>query len=194
MKQANTEEKALFEGNIIDPSFVIDNNGDTKDIKTFIKNKYLVILVYIKNDSPYCQLQLKDFSRSLELFRELGAEIIAISTDSFATKNASSKKVVANYSFPILSDKGGTLLKKWGLLNIYDKSNVAVPTVLVIDSEGIVKYRSMDRTSARVMPETLLRVIRQNFNTNFPQKTYLLSIKNELNWLIPNWVKSRFSF
>ena len=96
-----------------------------------------VMLVFYSGDwSPYCNGQLASFARKFEEFEERGAQIAGISVDSPSNNARMVGKL--QLPFPLLSDPEGELARLCGLWN--EEEGVAVPSVVVIDQSGEVRY------------------------------------------------------
>lgn len=65
------------------PSFKAkDTNGDDFDSQNLVGHKPLVIYFYPKDNTPGCTTQACSFRDQYEDFKDLGAEVIGISSDS----------------------------------------------------------------------------------------------------------------
>ena len=65
------------------PNFLSkDTNGNDFDSRNFIGKQPVVIYFYPKDDTPGCTLQACSFRDSHQDFKDLGAEVIGISSDS----------------------------------------------------------------------------------------------------------------
>jgi peroxiredoxin len=96
-----------------------------------------VMLIFYSGDwSPYCNGQLASFARKFEEFEERGAQIAGISVDSPSNNARMVGKL--QLPFPLLSDPEGELARLCGLWN--EEEGVAVPSVVVIDQSGEVRY------------------------------------------------------
>ena len=89
-------------------------NGETFELKK-IKNKFLVLYFYPKDDTPGCTLETKDFNSLLSNFKKLKCEVYGISKDSLE----SHKKFKEKYKvkFELLSDEDKKIIKlykTWG--------------------------------------------------------------------------------
>jgi peroxiredoxin len=96
-----------------------------------------VMLVFYSGDwSPYCNGQLASYARGVEEFEERGVQVAGISVDP-PSNNA---KMVGKLQlpFPLLSDPEGELTRLYGLWD--DEAGVAVPSLLVVDQSGEVRY------------------------------------------------------
>jgi peroxiredoxin len=96
-----------------------------------------VMLVFYWGDwSPYCNGQLASIAREFEEFQSRGAQIAGISVDPPSNNARMVGKLLL--PFPLLSDPEGELARLFGLWN--EEEGVAVPSVVVIDQSGEVRY------------------------------------------------------
>ncbi len=96
-----------------------------------------VMLVFYRGDwSPYCNGQLASFAREFEEFESRGAQIAGISVDPPSNNARMVGKLLL--PFPLLSDPEGELARVFGLWN--EEEGVAVPSIVVIDQSGEVRY------------------------------------------------------
>jgi peroxiredoxin Q/BCP len=85
------------------PNFTAkDTNGNDFDSQDLIGKKPLVIYFYPKDNTPGCTAQACSFRDQYEDFKDLGAEVIGISSDSVA----SHQKFTQQFQLPfiLLSD------------------------------------------------------------------------------------------
>jgi thioredoxin-dependent peroxiredoxin len=96
------------------PDFKLqDQNGQWVDIKTLIGAKNLIIYFYPKDDTPGCTKEACMFRDSYEEFKDLGCEVIGISSDDIKSHKAFSEK--HRLSFLLLADVKGTVRKQFGV-------------------------------------------------------------------------------
>jgi peroxiredoxin len=96
-----------------------------------------VMLVFYWGDwSPYCNGQLASIAREFEEFESRGAQVAGISVDPPSNNARMVGKLLL--PFPLLSDPEGELARLFGLWN--EEEGVAVPSVVVIDQSGEVRY------------------------------------------------------
>lgn len=92
------------------PEFSLkDQHGNLVSSTSFLGNKPLVIFFYPKDDTPGCTKEACSFRDSYEEFKDLGAEVIGISSDSEESHN----KFASKYSLPfiLLSDENKKVRK-----------------------------------------------------------------------------------
>ena len=96
------------------PDFQLpDRNGRQVSLGDFRGKKSVVLYFYPKDDTPGCTAESCEFRDRYEDFKEAGAEVIGISSDS----EASHEKFADKHRLPfiLLSDRGGAVRKKYGV-------------------------------------------------------------------------------
>jgi peroxiredoxin len=95
-------------------------------------------------------------------FAAVGARIAALSVDE--PVRAEAMRVELRLPFPVLCDPERAVVTAWGLLNTREKGGIAYPAVFVLDRDRMVRYRSLDRTAARVSAEAVLAFLRNGMH------------------------------
>jgi peroxiredoxin Q/BCP len=96
------------------PNFTAkDTNGNDFDSQGLIGKKPLVIYFYPKDNTPGCTVQACSFRDQYEDFKDLGAEVIGISSDSVV----SHQKFTQQFQLPfiLLSDQDKKIRKLFGV-------------------------------------------------------------------------------
>lgn len=129
------------------PDFTLPTQaGSTVSLKDFLGKSIVVLYFYPKDHTGGCIKEACSFRDSYEIFKEAGAEVIGVSSDSVASHNKFAQK--HQLPFILASDTRGKLRKRYG-----------VPTTLgilpgrvtyIIDKQGIVRHIS----SSHFAPET----------------------------------------
>ncbi len=110
-------------------------DGNNVSLHDFRGKKAVVLYFYPKDDSPGCTVEACTFRDSYEVFKEAGAEVIGVSSDSqeshqqFASKN--------HVPFILASDQGGVLRKHYGVATTMGLLPGRV--TYVIDKQGVVR-------------------------------------------------------
>lgn len=97
----------------------------------------------------------------LEELEELGAEVVAVSTDDPASVR---KLAEANgLGYTILTDPGGEVIERYGIRNRRHMDGVLPdPTALVLDGQGRVRYKRIDEDyTLRPPTEDLVEAVRR---------------------------------
>lgn len=105
--------KELKVGDVIPHFTAIDTDGNTFDSASVVGSKPLVIYFYPKDNTPGCTAQACSFRDQYEDFKDLGAEVIGISSDSLASHQKFSKQY--RLPFILLSDSDKTIRKSFGV-------------------------------------------------------------------------------
>lgn len=118
------------------PEFsVTTQNGDEIRSSDFIGKKSLVVYFYPKDNTSGCTAQACAFRDAYEQFTEAGAEVIGVSGDSPDSHRGFAAS--QNLPFHLVSDKDGSLRKKFGVPRTFGILPGRV--TYVIDREGIVR-------------------------------------------------------
>ena len=119
------------------PDFdLTDAKGKHVRLADFRGKRAVVLYFYPKDDTPGCTKEACSFRDSYESFKEAGAEVIGVSSDS----EASHEKFASKFKLPftLLADKGGAVRKQYGVPATLGLLPGRV--TFVIDREGIVRH------------------------------------------------------
>lgn len=78
------------------PDFELKSADGKSHALSEFKGKYVVLYFYPKDDTPGCTIEAKQFNKSLEKFRKIGAEIIGVSKDDLASHKKFCDKISLN--------------------------------------------------------------------------------------------------
>lgn len=118
------------------PNFTLPSStGENISLSQFFGKKKVVIFFYPMDESPVCSREAEAFRDKYEAFKELGAEVLGISSQSME----SHKSFIKHHNLPyfLLSDLDNSVRKLYGVsstLGIVPKR-----VTFVIDKEGIIK-------------------------------------------------------
>tara|TARA_B100001250_G_C19757554_1_gene770883 strand:- start:152 stop:628 length:477 start_codon:yes stop_codon:yes gene_type:complete len=128
------------------PNFRIEStNGDIIDLKK-LKNKFVVIYFYPKNDTPGCTLETKDFNLLLPKFKKLNCLVLGISKDNLKSHIKFKKKY--KIKFDLLSDEKKVAIKSykvWGKKKFMGKEFMGLirSTFIIKNNQIIKEWRSV---------------------------------------------------
>lgn len=120
------------------PDFSLQNqDGKSRSLKDYA-NKWLVLYVYPKDDTPGCTIQGKSFTATKAEFATKGIEIVGLSADDVAShKNFCNK---FSFTIELLADTQAKLLKAAGVgQSEYKGTMYWDRTTFVIDPTGKVR-------------------------------------------------------
>lgn len=110
----------------------------------------------------------------------LGVGIAAISADDRGKSESFRKEL--GYSLDLLCDIDRAVIKQYHLLNSAEHGGIAYPAIFVIKNNGLIGYRSLDRTANRVNLSEVISYL-QNLEQN-PEAT--LRSETPKQFIIPS--------
>lgn len=128
------------------PSFKLkDQNNADFDIQSVLGQKVLVVYFYPKDDTPGCTAEACSFRDSYEDFKDLGCEVIGISSDSPEKHTKFAEK--HRLSFTLLADTSKTVRKLFGVPgNLFGL--IPGRVTYIIDKKGTVRHIYNSLTNA----------------------------------------------
>ncbi|MEO7019509.1 MAG: peroxiredoxin [Ktedonobacteraceae bacterium] len=142
------------------PDFTLptQKTGEAFHLHDMLGKSSIVVYFYPKDDTPGCTAEACSFRDSYEVFKEAGAEVIGISTDTAQ----SHQQFASKYSLPfiLLSDEGGTVQNLYSVPAItHQGMTFASRVTYVIDKQGVVKNIFADLPSATQHVSDALKTI-----------------------------------
>ena len=111
-----------------------------------LKNKYVVVYFYPKDDTPGCTLETKDFNSLLTKFKKLDCLVLGISKDDLKSHEKFRKKY--KVKFDLLSDEKKNAIKAykvWGKKKFMGREFMGLirSTFLIKNNNIIKEWRSV---------------------------------------------------
>lgn len=133
-----------------------DSNGNSFEVRDYL-GQLLVIYFYPKDDTPGCTIQACTFRDQYQDFKDLGAEVIGISSDSVE----SHQKFIKRYKLPfiLLSDFDKKIRNAFGVPNDLFGLLPGRATY-VADKEGIIQL-IFDSTSSKIHIQKALQILKR---------------------------------
>jgi peroxiredoxin Q/BCP len=124
------------------------STGEYVSLEDFHGKKNLVVYFYPKDFTRGCTAEACEFRDSYEQFKNLGAEVIGISSDNQQSHEAFATE--HKLPFILLSDPDGEVRKAYGVKKTFGL--VPGRVSFVIDKNGIVRhvFSSQSRATAHV--------------------------------------------
>jgi len=138
------------------PDFELPSqSGGKVRLADFRDKKIVVLYFYPKDNTPGCTTEACGFRDNYEVFKEAGAEVIGVSSDSLESHN----KFILKYELPftLLSDKDAKVRKLYGAVKI---GGLPGRVTFIIDKKGIVRHVFAPPLKAKEHVEESLNVIR----------------------------------
>jgi peroxiredoxin Q/BCP len=149
---------SLKTGDIFPPFAMKDQTGNLFSSEGLLGHKPLVIYFYPKDETPGCTKQACSFRDSYQDFKETGAEVIGISSDS----GESHENFARHHRLPfvLLSDENGEFRKKTGVPGSF-LGLLPGRVTYIVDSKGIIKYIFNSQLNVEKHISEALRVLKQ---------------------------------
>lgn len=140
------------------PDFSLPNqSGEMINFKDIVGKKIIVLFFYPKDFSLGCTAEVCAFRDSYEAFKEAGAEVIGVSSQSV---DSHKRFAEANtLPFTLLSDEGGKVRKLYGASSAFGL--LAGRVTYVIDRKGVVRHVFSSQLNPTKHIEEALGIIRE---------------------------------
>jgi peroxiredoxin Q/BCP len=122
------------------PDFRLPDDEDGILTLEDLKGKKIILYFYPKDDTSGCTAEACSFRDNIKTIKKKNAVVIGISKDSVSSHKKFKEKYGLN--FPLLSDEGMSMLKKYGVWkekSMYGKKYMGIErTTFLIDENGII--------------------------------------------------------
>jgi len=124
------------------PSFKLKSTNDEVVNLKSIKNSYIVLYFYPKDDTPGCTIEANDFNKLLKEFKKLDCEVYGISKDD--VKSHKKFKTKYKINFDLLADEEKKMIKSykvWGKKKFMGREFMGIvrTTFLLDKKRNIIK-------------------------------------------------------
>jgi peroxiredoxin (alkyl hydroperoxide reductase subunit C) len=123
------------------------------------RGKWVVLFFYPADFTFVCPTELGDLADNYEKFKELGAEIISVSTDTVFVHKAwhDNSETIKKIKFPMLADPTTKVCRKYQTL--IAEEGLSLRATFLIDPEGILKaYEFHDNSIGRSSQELIRKI------------------------------------
>ncbi len=123
------------------------------------KGKWLLVYFFPSDFSFVCPTELEATGKLYEDFLDIGADVVAISTDSvLAHKVFHDVSPCAHHvQFPLLSDRSGQISKSYG---VYSQKGSAHRASFLVDPKGMIRYYAVYPDAVGREVSEILRVLK----------------------------------
>jgi len=154
------------------PDFEVDayQNEQFKKIKLFdYRGKWLVLLFYPADFTFVCPTELEEAANYYDKFKEAGAEILSVSTDTHFAHKAwhDTSKAIKKIKYPMLADPTGNICRAFG--TYIEEQGLSWRATFIIDPKGILKSCEIhDNSIGRSTKEILRKLEASIFVSKHP--------------------------
>jgi len=140
------------------PDFILkDQHNELIRLSDFRGKSNVVLYFYPKDDTPGCTQEARCFRDHYEVFKNYGAEVIGVSSDSTNTHI----KFAGKHGLPflLLSDTNGKVRELYGI----QKTFFMIPgrVTFVIDKYGVIRHIFSSQFNASRHVEEALDILRK---------------------------------
>ena len=121
------------------------------------KGKWVVLFFWPLDFTFVCPTEVTAFSKRLDDFKALGAEVLGVSIDSKFTHLAWKEKI-GTIDYPMLSDITKEISSLFGVL--LEIEGIALRGLFIIDPEGTLRYQVVHDLSVGRNVDEVLRVLK----------------------------------
>jgi thioredoxin-dependent peroxiredoxin len=140
------------------PDFTLPSNtGENVTLSSYFGKKNVVLYFYPKDESRGCTKEACTFRDSYEVFKDLGAEVLGVSSQSVESHEAFANKYML--PFPLLSDKDGKVRELYGVPSTLGL--IPGRVTYIIDKQGIVRHVFSSQFQAEKHIEEALNVLKR---------------------------------
>ncbi len=132
---SDTQAKGRVQVGDVAPDFTLPSQAGAPVSLHDLRGKNVVLYFYPKDNTSGCTAQACAFRDQYEVFKDAGAEVIGVSSDS----TESHQQFAAQYRLPftLLSDVGGKVRKRYGATTM---GLLPGRVTYVIDKNGVVRH------------------------------------------------------
>ncbi len=117
------------------PDITLEGPSGTVHLADALREGPLVLAFFQEANTPTCDAEMRGFASEYDLVQELGARVLAVSTDPQDEQQRFAESVEA--PFPVLTDPDGAAARAF---DVYDEtSGRAHRAVFVIGEDGTVR-------------------------------------------------------
>jgi len=140
------------------PDFTLPSQmGDNVTLSEFLGKKAIVLYFYPKDESPGCTREACSFRDSYDVFTDLGAEVLGVSSQSVE----SHKSFATHHGLPflLLSDADGKLRQLYGV----PATMGVIPgrVTFIIDKKGVVRHVFSSQFQPEKHIEEALKILKE---------------------------------
>jgi len=149
------------------PDFTLSSTKNLETLEEDVsladyKDKWLVLFFYPMDFTFVCPTEIIAFNDRLAEFKEIGAEIVGVSTDSKYTHKAWIETPVNNnglggLNYPLAADQTLKVSRDYDVL--VEESGFALRGLFIIDPDGILQYGVVHNLNVGRNPDEVLRVL-----------------------------------
>jgi len=133
------------------------------------------ILIFMDDKLTEMEIdEWKDFSNHVQEFKQVGAYVVGVCTDSHISMRAMMMNSLSDITFPIISDRDGDFSRSCGVLKVNNGKFGAARALVILDSNGRMVHLTLHNEHTRSYPVKVLELIKHlkdGVSTAFDEST-----------------------
>jgi len=121
------------------------------------RGKWVVLFFYPLDFTQVCPTEIREFSKRIDEFRALGAQVIGASVDSKFSHKAWIDGELGEIAYPLVADFGKDISRSYEAL--LEPQGFATRATFIIDPEGVIQYASYHNIGIGRSVSEVLRVL-----------------------------------
>jgi alkyl hydroperoxide reductase subunit AhpC len=132
-----------------------EGRGEVREVSlAALAGRWVVLLFYPRDFTAVCPTEVREFSRRVREFRDLGAEVLGASVDPVERHQEWISRQLGEVAFPLLADPSKEIARSYGAL--LEPEGVAARATFIVDPAGVIQYACFHNLSVgRSVSETL---------------------------------------
>ena len=130
--------------------------GERVRLSDFAGSRYVLLVFHPYAFTPLCELEALDLQENLESFRNANTEIVFVSCDASAARQAWKRELGAEYTFASDFWAHGATAKRYGVFN--ETTGAPIRGTFLIDTDGVVIWSLVKDDGTRrteMVPDSL---------------------------------------
>jgi peroxiredoxin len=121
------------------PDFTLPSTQGQVTLSVLLRRGAVLLVFYPGDDTPVCTKQLCNYRDNLDVFGDLGVQVVAINPQSAASHAGFADK--HRFPFPVVADERGAVCRQFGALNFL---GMAKRALVLVGRDGRIKWRRTD--------------------------------------------------
>ena len=121
------------------PDFSLPSSRGPVALQSLLAKGPVLLVFYPGDDTPVCTKQLCNYRDNLDVFRDIGVQVIAINPQSEDSHRKFAEK--HRFPFPVVADTDKSVCRQYGALNFL---GMAKRALVLVGRDGRIKWRRTD--------------------------------------------------
>ena len=136
------------------PDFTLPSTKGEISLAKLLESGQVLLVFYPGDDTPVCTKQLCDYRDNLDVFSDLGVQVLAINPQDLDSHEAFAGKY--DLPFPIVADTDKATCRAYGAINLIGMTKRAL---VLVGRDGRVRWQRADLPIFRRSADELRDVI-----------------------------------